>query len=51
MSLFDFIPTVGEIFSKIECTLTDHEWIAGYDDRNNYIIICKICGKKNERKA
>lgn len=26
MSMFDWIPTVGEVFTKVACTFTDHDW-------------------------
>ncbi len=45
--MFDFIPTVGEIFNKIECTLTNHEYVTVTDEKGNYLYReCECCGKR-----
>lgn len=41
MSIFDLIPTVGEIIGKVVCTLSDHEWVRLKDGTD----VCNECGK------
>lgn len=47
--MFDFIPTVDEVFRKIDCTLTDHEWVRVVDKHGNTLYFeCESCGKRKQ---
>jgi hypothetical protein len=47
MSIFGWIPTVGEVMSSVACTLTDHDWAYFYSkEYKRKFKVCETCGKK-----
>lgn len=45
MSLFDLIPTVGEIIDSASCIITDHDWVK-VKVGEKVVIVCETCGKR-----
>ena len=48
--MLDWIPTADEVFRKLDCTLSCHNWITYVDEetREPLYRICESCGKKEE---
>ncbi len=46
MGLFDFIPTMGEVFEFIGCRMGDHEWTYGETDNGVHYRFCVHCKKR-----
>jgi hypothetical protein len=40
MSIFDLIPTIGEVIDKTACILTDHNWVRLDGGK----VVCADCG-------
>jgi len=48
--MFDWLPTIPEVFDKIGCTIGGHSWVRRWyrDERGNDVTICyqcRDCGK------
>ncbi len=39
--MFNWIPTIGEVISKIECTLSNHDW--------KYFVVKENCNLDGKR--
>lgn len=49
MSLFDLIPTVGEVIDKAACIISDHSWVKIEDQHGNFLYYkCRDCGKEEK---
>lgn len=44
MGLFDFVPTLPEVFDFVACRVTGHEW----EKDEHGVTRCKDCGKPVE---
>lgn len=44
MSIFDWVPTVPEIFEFAACRLVGHDWVDDGDGGK----VCDTCGKRRE---
>lgn len=45
MGIFDWIPSVEEVFEFVECRLSGHIWGRYRDDEGFVFRRCKTCGK------
>lgn len=48
MGLFDWIPSVDEVFEFIDCRLTGHAWTVYERDGVPQFRICRQCKKREE---
>lgn len=46
MGIFDWIPTVTEVFEFVSCRLVDHDWIYLKDKSGRSFRYCSECKKK-----
>ena len=48
MGLFDWVPTVEEVFDFIDCRLAGHTWRNYVRPDSSVVRVCAVCGKQEE---